>query len=49
MPFNLTKANLNAIATPTPIITLSEAVALDASPLLLDNNNFKTNYDGINW
>jgi hypothetical protein len=47
MPYDLTEANLNAIATPTPTITLSEAVALDASPLPLDDNNFETNYDGI--
>ena len=49
MPYDLTEANLNAIATPTPTITLSKAVALDTSPSLLDNNNFETNYDGIDW
>ena len=48
MPYNLTKANLNAIATLTPIITLSKAIALDTSPSPLDNNNFEINYDGIN-
>jgi len=48
MPQDLTKANLNAIATPTPIITLSKAVALDASLLPLDDTNFKRNYNGIN-
>jgi hypothetical protein len=48
MPYNLTEANLNAIATPTPTITLSEAVAPDASLPPLDNTNFKRNYDGIN-
>ena len=48
MPYNLTEANLNAIATLTPTITLSKAIALDISPLLLDNNNFKINYNRIN-
>ena len=49
MPHDLTEANLNAIATPTPTITLSEAVAPDASPSLSDDDNFETNYDGIDW
>ena len=48
MPYDLTEANLNAIATPTPTITLSEAVTLDTSPLPSDNNNFETNYNKIN-
>ena len=49
MPHDLTEANLNAIATPTPTITLSEAVAPDASPSPSDDDNFETNYDGIDW
>ena len=49
MPHDLTEANLNAIATPTPTITLSKAVAPDASPLPSDDNNFETNYNGIDW
>ena len=49
MPQDFTKANLNAIATPTPTITLSKAIALDASPPPLDNTDFKRNYNRINW
>lgn len=49
MPQDLTEANLNAIATPTPTITLSEAVTPDASPPPSDNTDFERNYDGINW
>ena len=49
MPHDITEANLNAIATPTPIITLSKAVAPYASPSPSDDNNFGTNYNGINW
>ena len=48
MPHDLTEANLNAIATLTPAITLSKAVAPDTSPLPLDDDNFKTNYNKIN-
>ena len=48
MPQDLTEANLNAIATLTPTIALSEAVAPDAS-LLLDDNDSEINYDGIDW
>jgi len=48
MPQDLTEANLNAIATLTPTIALSEAVAPDASPPL-DDSDPEINYDGINW
>ena len=48
MLYDLTKANLNIIATLMPIITFSKAVILDISPSPLDNNNFKINYNGIN-
>ena len=47
MPYNLTKANLNIIATPTPTITLFKAITLDISPSLLDDDNFKINYNKI--
>ena len=49
MPQDLTKANLNAIATLMSIIILSEAITPDVSLLPLDNIDFKRNYDGIDW
>ena len=49
MPQDFTKANLNAIATPTPTITLSKAVVPNVFPLPSDDANLKKNYNGINW
>ena len=49
MSQDLTKANLNMIATSMPTITLSETVTPDTSPLSLDNTNFERNYNGIDW
>ena len=48
MPYDLTEANLNVIATIIPIITLFKVVALDIPPLSLDDDNFEINYNKIN-
>ena len=48
MPYDLTEANLNVIATLIFIITLFKAVALDIPPLPLDDDNFEINYNKIN-
>ena len=45
---DLTKANLNVTAEPTPTITLSEDVAPDDNSSV-DEINDETNYDSINW
>lgn len=48
MPQDLTEANLNATAEPTPTVTPSEDVAPDDSSST-DEINDETNYDGIDW
>ena len=48
MPQDLTKANLNTTAKPTPTITLSKDVIPNNNSSIDEINN-ETNYNSINW